>query len=305
MTESKIIRKKRTTKFTVLNNDIFDETKGRTLKSLGLLCYLLHLPDDWNISKSDLNKRFKDKRFSIDGAIDELVENGYMQIVNRRNKGKFDGVDYYVFDEPIARNPQADKPQPINPQAGKQQLLSNNSKQELINKELSVNSKEELTGAEPFSHKEPEIKKEGKEKKVAPKKEKLYQMLMDVYWNWFKTRNDNIEPKIDAIEGSSLKKLCVYLESVARAKHPGKDEDEINFAAAGILEYIFGKWDSLEPFLQKQVKLVQINSNITNIINDLKNGRKTQTAQQQKQNRGAVLNEVFNGIDEYYNGQQS
>ena len=43
-------------------------------------------------------------------------------------------------------------------------------------------------------------------------------------------------------------------------------------AVKNAFSYILSNWSSLEPFLQKQIKLSQINSNLANIINQLKNG---------------------------------
>src|SRR5690606_19821080 len=104
--------------------------------------------------------------------------------------------------------------------------------------------------------------------------------IITLHWDWFKERNDGIPPQMNGVEGKAAEQLVSYFETVARAKAEKNNEivseHELKNKAAGMFEYILSKWNSLEPFLQKQTKISQINSNITNIINYLKNGTRTQ-----------------------------
>ena len=63
-----------------------------------------------------------------------------------------------------------------------------------------------------------------------------------------------------------MKTILSYLKTLCKQK--GNDSQD---AILSSLKYIFGNWNKLEPFLQKQIKLSQINSNLVNIIQDLKN----------------------------------
>ena len=54
--------------------------KNLSFKAKGLFVYLLSLPDDWELYKSELKDHSKDKRVSIDLALNELIENGYLKI---------------------------------------------------------------------------------------------------------------------------------------------------------------------------------------------------------------------------------
>ncbi len=134
-----------------------------------------------------------------------------------------------------------------------------------------------------------------------------YQMLIDIYWDWFKERNDGVPPKIDGIEGKATKQLVKYFESVSKSKAGDTVllPQEVQKQVCEMFMYILNRWSSLEPFLQKQTKLAQINSNITNIINFLKNGHKTQSAHQRKQDRESVYREGRAIIRDYYNQKES
>lgn len=125
--------------------------------------------------------------------------------------------------------------------------------------------------------------------------------MMDIYYKWFKARNENIPPHINGEQGKALKSIVKYLEQVATARliEDGKEitDEVVDFTACQSLEFIFAKWETLDAFTQKQVKLTQINSNITNIINHFKNGRKQQTAIQQKTDRVGTIADGFNAIE--------
>lgn len=115
-----------------------------------------------------------------------------------------------------------------------------------------------------------------KRKKVAAKKEKdqsLHQIIIDVYFDWFKQRNDSIAPKIDGAEAKAAKTLANYFKSLQKQFAPETTDEEMPEKIEKMFLRILNNWENLEPFLQKQVKLIQINSNITNIVNYLKNGK--------------------------------
>lgn len=101
-----------------------------------------------------------------------------------------------------------------------------------------------------------------------PNKNHIYIDCVSVYDAFIKNRLD-MPAKINGAEGNALKQIIAYLKKSAVAK--GYTED----TAVDSFKYILNGWDKLEPFLQKQIKLSQINSNLTNIINQLKNGSGT------------------------------
>jgi len=98
---SKITRQKRTENYTVVNNDILQNPE-LSWAAKGLLVYLLHLPDNWQINVADLSNRSKNGRDGTAGIIKELMNAGYISREKIKNeKAQFKGYDYTVTDEPV------------------------------------------------------------------------------------------------------------------------------------------------------------------------------------------------------------
>lgn len=71
-------------------------------KAKGLLCYLLSLPDDWEIYVSELKSHASDGRDSTAAALRELIKNGYaIRERNRDEEGKLRGYIYQIFEVPL------------------------------------------------------------------------------------------------------------------------------------------------------------------------------------------------------------
>ncbi len=113
------------------------------------------------------------------------------------------------------------------------------------------------------------VQGEGKKQKRKNPAEKPgaseYTKAMDYYDKFIRTQTGN-PAKIDAVEGSALKKILDYF---------GKLEDVQNgrFKPSDCLNIVFDNWDRLDTFQAGQLKLVQINSNLINIISRIKNGQ--------------------------------
>jgi len=69
-------------------------------KSKGLLAYLLSLPDDWRISARELVRHASDGKDTLYGALRELGDFGYILRESIRVSGRFQGVNYVVFERP-------------------------------------------------------------------------------------------------------------------------------------------------------------------------------------------------------------
>ena len=70
--------------------------------------------------------------------------------------------------------------------------------------------------------------------------------------------------KMDGLQGKAMKSIIKYLKTQV------KESDEALMA----WQYILANWDKLDEFHQKQIKLNQIDSNLMNILNQLRNGQK-------------------------------
>ncbi len=84
---------------------MFDKTflrdKRLSAKSNGMLAYLLSLPADWSLHVNELVQHFSDGKKSIDCALKELKEFGYVQHHRHRDiNGSFTAGDYVVYELP-------------------------------------------------------------------------------------------------------------------------------------------------------------------------------------------------------------
>lgn len=117
--------KDRTGNFTIVANDIFkrDDVSAR---AKGIYIYILTLPDDWKIYKSELYRHFSEGRQAIDTAFRELELLGY--IVKERNRvqgGKFSGWNYNVYESPTHQKTESrETDHSENRKSGNQHVLS-------------------------------------------------------------------------------------------------------------------------------------------------------------------------------------
>jgi hypothetical protein len=131
-----------------------------------------------------------------------------------------------------------------------------------------------------------------RELKAAAKKQ-CHTACMKVYSEWYSERNA-VNPKIQAADAAGLKQIVNYLFKAVEAKTPDLNESEIADRVVKSWALILSKWESLTPFLQSQVKLSQINSNLTNILNGIKNPKPSQ-ASSRSSRFAATENELNSG----------
>ena len=98
----KIVVKKKTD-YTVISN-VFLRDEKLSLKSKGLLAYVLSLPNDWVLYVSELANHHKDGTSAIYSAFKELTELGYVRRKRERIDGKLGGIDYIISETPILEN---------------------------------------------------------------------------------------------------------------------------------------------------------------------------------------------------------
>ena len=132
---------------------------------------------------------------------------------------------------------------------------------------------------------------------------KLYSKMVDLYFNWFKDLNGGIPPKFGKADGSAMKQIINYFKYIHKQANNGKDEVE---EVILMFTYILTNWAKIDPFLQKQTKLIQINGNIQNIINDLKNGKRNSTSKSDKSEhaRTSRVQDAFGKIDDIFNSKR-
>jgi hypothetical protein len=98
----KIVVKKKTD-YTVISN-VFLRDEKLSLKSKGLLAYVLSLPNDWVLYVTELSNHHKDGTSAIYSAFKELIEHGYVRRKRERIDGKLKGIDYIISETPILEN---------------------------------------------------------------------------------------------------------------------------------------------------------------------------------------------------------
>jgi predicted transcriptional regulator len=142
-----VIRVIKNKNYTTISNQLF-KNKTISLKAKGLMAYLLSLPNEWELSINGIVACSKEGRAAISSTIKELIESGYIERETIRDKGKFVGYDYFVFEQPKAENPITDKPITDN-----RIQISKEVIKERINK--NTLSKSEKFKAEVFSYEYP------------------------------------------------------------------------------------------------------------------------------------------------------
>ena len=119
-------REKKDRDYTVINNTVLKDER-LSWKAKGLFCYLLSLPEDWNICLSDLQNRAKDGIDGLKSAVKELKEYGYLiQKRNKDEKGRFLKTIYIIVENPQVENPQVENPLLLNTNIQSTNLKSTN-----------------------------------------------------------------------------------------------------------------------------------------------------------------------------------
>ena len=120
--------------FTTMRNYHLRDT-SISLKACGLLSKMLSLPPDWNFTIEGLASLTRDGRDSVNAAIKELKEHGYISTSPKYGTdGRFCGVRYDIYESPHPENPDTVSPDTENPQ-----VLNTNK---LITNELNTNEPE-------------------------------------------------------------------------------------------------------------------------------------------------------------------
>jgi len=139
---------------------------------------------------------------------------------------------------------------------------------------------------EPLNEKvEESVKKKGR-----PKKEpnELYGHMVEVYDSFCHGRI-GMGAKMDALQGKSMKSIISYLQSQVVKKQGDLSEVELNKETLNAWKFILSKWETINDFYGQQIKLNQINSNLPNILTQIRNSK--------NKNRNEKFANTVNQID--------
>lgn len=99
MKENNEVRIHKNTGYTIMSN-IHLKDMELSLKSKGLLSFMLSLPPNWDLSVEGLTKVVKEGYDAIDSAIKELIRHNYIfREESRQEKGRFKYI-YHIFENP-------------------------------------------------------------------------------------------------------------------------------------------------------------------------------------------------------------
>lgn len=102
------------TNFTVMSNVHLKDPR-MSLKSKGLLSFMLSLPETWDYTIRGLSMVVKDGESSISSALKELEALGYLVRKRQRDEnGRVKSTEYNIYEEPIGYNPDDPYPDPTN-----------------------------------------------------------------------------------------------------------------------------------------------------------------------------------------------
>lgn len=104
MTSPGFRNRKRENPFVQIDKGMLSDEKI-SWKAKGILAYLLSKPDDWVTYAKDIEKRSTDGRDSVNSGIKELIAAGYLERKQLREKGKFTGYEYSVYESPLVVEP--------------------------------------------------------------------------------------------------------------------------------------------------------------------------------------------------------
>ena len=93
-----IIRREKTDNYSIIANECFKDN-SISARAKGIYGYLMTLPDDWKLQKSELYNHFTEGQKAIDTAFKELKEKGYIsQTRIKKENGQFSGWAYVVYE---------------------------------------------------------------------------------------------------------------------------------------------------------------------------------------------------------------
>lgn len=124
MDDTVIIRRRVRSNFTTLPNELIRDPRI-SWKALGILVFVLSLPDNFRLRLSHLSKQKTSGRDATRTGIKELQVAGYLRIYRERGeRGKFSHTTWLVSDQPeffslLAGSPRSDFPTTVNPTSDK------------------------------------------------------------------------------------------------------------------------------------------------------------------------------------------
>ena len=121
----------------------------------------------------------------------------------------------------------------------------------------------------------PNESKEKKKPNARKESNGLYKEMVAAYDD-FCHEKIGMGAKMDALQGKSMKLIISYLQSQIAKKQGDLPESELNNETLNAWKFILSKWSMIGDFYGQQIKLNQINSNLPNILTQIRTSNKKQ-----------------------------
>lgn len=111
-------------------------------------------------------------------------------------------------------------------------------------------------------------------KKAKAKSDNLYPQMVELY-NTFCINRMGMGSKMDAQQGKALKSIIQYLALQVKNKKGEITEEQLKVDVLNAWEYILNNWSQVNGYYAEQIKLSQIDSNLPNILMQLRKNKKS------------------------------
>jgi hypothetical protein len=147
-----VIRVKHQENYVVLNKSALEDP-NLSFKAKGLWAYCMSRPNNWEFYVKQLATVSREKRDCIRAILKELEKNGYLTVVQMKEKGRFTGINYEIHEVkkclPKTGFPAPEKLETESAGPKNTTLLSNESNQSISKDILMTNTNTPQAGPRP------------------------------------------------------------------------------------------------------------------------------------------------------------
>jgi hypothetical protein len=110
--------------------------------------------------------------------------------------------------------------------------------------------------------------------KEKQKSDKLFPLMVEAYDEFCKQRMD-MGAKMNPHQGKAMKSIILYLANQIKNKRGEIPEEQLKTEILAAWNYILGNWSKINGYFAEQIKLSQIDSNLPNLLVQLRNNKTT------------------------------
>lgn len=97
-------------------------------------------------------------------------------------------------------------------------------------------------------------------------------LLLDIYYNWYKSNHSGLPPKINGTDMKAAKDIAIYIVQVLKSFQSDYDQKSI----CDFMHYIFAHWKEQPEYVSSFDKLTQISYHMSRIVDTLMKKHKRQ-----------------------------